>query len=175
MIDALLTTNQAATEDLLACNAIQHVPYKLGYGPTSEEVGHRLRGAWVPRASISTEGTFQTSDLTRPQETPDFVTLSAQRLSLVIPVKAELTQARSTLKELARLGERAGREHQLQQAMSWLSENRQKYAGHWIALQGTRLLATGMAAKEVYSKIKGEQPPPLVVKVETEELPFAGW
>jgi hypothetical protein len=38
----------------------------------------------------------------------------------------------------------------------WLEENREKYLGQWVALDGDRLLASGSTAKEVYSKAKAE-------------------
>lgn len=37
-----------------------------------------------------------------------------------------------------------------------LDENREKYSGQWVALNGNRLLASGPTAKEVYSKAKAE-------------------
>jgi len=62
-----------------------------------------------------------------------------------------------------------------QQAMDWLSVNRGNYAGQWIALQGNQLLATGTTAKEVFARVEQENPPALVLKIESESLPFAGW
>lgn len=57
----------------------------------------------------------------------------------------------------------------------WLAENRQRFAGHWIALQGRTLLASGDTAKEVFSRVAGQVPPPLVIRVDDETHPFAGW
>lgn len=84
-------------------------------------------------------------------------------------------QTRSTPRKIG-AAELEKRQHQFQQAIKWLSQNKQQYGGQWIALQGSRLLATGITEKEVYPQIqKGEQPPPLVIKIEQNELPFAGW
>jgi hypothetical protein len=41
-------------------------------------------------------------------------------------------------------------------SLRWLEENREKYLGQWVALDGDRLLASGSTAKEVYSKAKAE-------------------
>ena len=41
-------------------------------------------------------------------------------------------------------------------SLRWLHQNRQKYSGQWVALNGDRLMASGPTAKEVYSKAKAE-------------------
>lgn len=41
-------------------------------------------------------------------------------------------------------------------SLRWLHENREKYFGQWVALDGDRLIAHGPTAKEVYSKAKAE-------------------
>ena len=41
-------------------------------------------------------------------------------------------------------------------SLRWLDENREKYSGEWVALDGDRLIASGPTAKEVYSKAKAE-------------------
>jgi hypothetical protein len=41
-------------------------------------------------------------------------------------------------------------------SLRWLHENREKYAGLWVALDGDRLIASGPTAQEVYSKAKAE-------------------
>ena len=66
-------------------------------------------------------------------------------------------------------------DRQFEQEMRWLAENRDRLRGKWIALQGNDLLAVGVTAKEVFSKIADQNPPPLVIRVDEEELPFAGW
>ncbi len=59
--------------------------------------------------------------------------------------------------------------------LEWLASHREAYAGQWVALQGGRLLAAGPDAGDVFSKVRNVAPPPLVVRVEEEGLPFAGW
>src|SRR5215208_2434465 len=41
-------------------------------------------------------------------------------------------------------------------SLRWLHENREKYSGQWVALNGDRLIVSGPTAKEVYSKAKAE-------------------
>ena len=41
-------------------------------------------------------------------------------------------------------------------SLRWLNENREKYSGQWVALDGDRLIASGPTAQEVYSKAKAE-------------------
>ena len=62
-----------------------------------------------------------------------------------------------------------------QQEREWLAANRAQYAGSWIALEGDHLVAEGKSAPEVYSQIRGRRPVPLVVQVEADPRPFAGW
>ena len=47
-------------------------------------------------------------------------------------------------------------------SLQWLHENREKYSGQWVALDGNRLIASELTAKEVYSK----------AKLEGVEIPF---
>ena len=41
-------------------------------------------------------------------------------------------------------------------SLRWLHENREKFSGQWVALDGDRLIASGPTAREVYSKAKAE-------------------
>jgi hypothetical protein len=59
--------------------------------------------------------------------------------------------------------------------MQWLGEHREEFPGKWIALKGGHLLAVGATAREVFSKVADQSPPPLVIRVDEEVLPFAGW
>ncbi|MSV36411.1 MAG: hypothetical protein EXQ47_12575 [Bryobacterales bacterium] len=59
--------------------------------------------------------------------------------------------------------------------MKWLAENRDKYAGRWVALDGDHLLATGATSKDVFSKVACLSDPPLVIRIDRDDLPFAGW
>jgi hypothetical protein len=62
-----------------------------------------------------------------------------------------------------------------QEALVWLEAHRKDYRGQWLALEGTKLLASGKKASEVFEAVRALQPPPLIVNVEAEDLPFAGW
>ncbi len=63
----------------------------------------------------------------------------------------------------------------------WLTENREKYAGQWVALVGDNLLSHGTDAKAVYQEAHQKAAEfgdalPLVVLMEKEpDLPFGGW
>jgi len=58
---------------------------------------------------------------------------------------------------------------------AWLQENRQRFAGEWIALQGNRLLAHSHIAREVFDVARTMRPRPLVMQIEQADVPFAGW
>ena len=63
-------------------------------------------------------------------------------------------------------------------SLRWLHENREKYSGQWVALNGDRLIASGPTAKEVYSKAKAEgvQIPFVELVTGAEPVPStAGW
>jgi hypothetical protein len=61
-------------------------------------------------------------------------------------------------------------------SLQWLDENREKYSGQWVALDGDRLIARGPTAIEVYSKAKkeGVETPFVELVTETEPSPFTG-
>lgn len=59
--------------------------------------------------------------------------------------------------------------------LRWLAANREAFAGQWVALQEGRLLASASDAHEVFHKVKYISPPPVVIRVDAESLPFAGW
>jgi len=68
---------------------------------------------------------------------------------------------------------RAGRS---EKSLRWLNENRQKYLGQWVALDGDRLIASGPTAQEVYAKSKAEgvKIPFVELISEEEPAPFSG-
>ena len=59
----------------------------------------------------------------------------------------------------------------------WLRRHESEYAGAWVALEGSRLVAQGSSALEVLGAAKAEGcEQPLVVHIPSEpELPFGGW
>ena len=61
-------------------------------------------------------------------------------------------------------------------SLTWLRDNREKYSGQWVALDGDRLIASGPTAKEVYSKAKAEgvEIPFVELVTERESAPFTG-
>lgn len=64
------------------------------------------------------------------------------------------------------------------QTEKWLSENREKYMGQWVALEGDRLIAHGTDALAVHAEAKaaGIEVPFLEHIVEDDDKPFfAGW
>jgi hypothetical protein len=63
-------------------------------------------------------------------------------------------------------------------SLRWLHENREKYSGQWVALDGDRLMASGPTAKEVYSKAKAEGVEIPFVELVTDPAPVpstGGW
>ena len=61
-------------------------------------------------------------------------------------------------------------------SLRWLHENREKYSGQWVALDGDHLIASGTTAKEVYSKAKAEgvEIPFVELVTQQEPEPFTG-
>ena len=63
-------------------------------------------------------------------------------------------------------------------SLRWLYENREKYSGQWVAIDGDRLIASGPTAKEVYSKAKAEGVEVPFVELVTDPGPVrstGGW
>ena len=63
-------------------------------------------------------------------------------------------------------------------SLRWLHENREKYSGQWVALDGDRLIASGPTPKEVYSKAKAEGVEIPFVELVTDPEPVrstGGW
>jgi len=61
-------------------------------------------------------------------------------------------------------------------SLKWLHDNREKYSGQWVALDGDRLIASGSTAKEVYSKARAEgvEIPFVELVSERDSGPFTG-
>lgn len=86
-----------------------------------------------------------------------------------------LSEGKRAMQVLERSRARAAEIRRFRDSTNWLSQNRSDYRGRWIALDGANLLAVHTSAKEVFAKIGGLIPPPLVIHVEEDETPFAGW
>ena len=82
---------------------------------------------------------------------------------------------RSTVENSPKALGRLQKSRQFVAEMTWLGENRHKYAGQWIALEGDRLLAAGTTAKDVFARVADMADPPLVIRIDDDELPFGGW
>ena len=76
---------------------------------------------------------------------------------------------------LAQLERRMQRDRESRQELRWLAENRHKFSGRWIALEGDQLLAVGNTSRQVFSQVADRPRPPLVIRIDDEDLPFAGW
>jgi hypothetical protein len=63
-----------------------------------------------------------------------------------------------------------------EKSLRWLRENRQKFLGQWVALEGDRLISSGRTASEVYAKAKADGVRvPFVELVTPDDLsPFSG-
>jgi len=59
----------------------------------------------------------------------------------------------------------------------WLHEHESEYRGHWVALEGTTLLAHGPSARQVLdaARLQGYDRPLLVHIPSEPPLPFGGW
>jgi len=59
----------------------------------------------------------------------------------------------------------------------WLRSHWREYAGRWVALDGSRLVADAAGAREVLEKARavGVSLPFLVHVTEPSKLPFGGW
>ena len=61
--------------------------------------------------------------------------------------------------------------------LDWLDQHHAEYAGAWVALDGSHLLAHGSSARQVLDAAKSEgYEQPLVVHIPSKPpLPFGGW
>jgi hypothetical protein len=90
-------------------------------------------------------------------------------------VDVHVSRVQAAMKFLEGLRQSATREREFRLEAEWLAENKRRYSGQWIALKGDQLLAVGATAKEVFLKVSDQSEPPLVIRVDEQDLPFAGW
>jgi hypothetical protein len=83
--------------------------------------------------------------------------------------------AQRVLEQLAALRRDRQMSQKAKDETEWVAENRARFNGRWIALSGRELLAVGESAREVFRATEHMVPPPLVIKIEEESLPFPGW
>ncbi len=64
-----------------------------------------------------------------------------------------------------------------QHSMQWIQENREKFDGQWVALDGGTLLAHGTDGKKVHAEAQAKGvKTPLMHRVSIKEAqPFGGW
>jgi hypothetical protein len=109
------------------------------------------------------EGQVATIELNRPPNEP------------LITVESHFLRAQNVLRHFARYEKRVDRDKKFSEEMNWLAANKRRFAGRWIALEGEHLLAVGNTSREVFSQLSANAAPPLVIRIDEEDLPFAGW
>lgn len=69
------------------------------------------------------------------------------------------------------------RQERFRLSMKWIQENREKYDGQWVALDGETLLAHGADGKKVHAEAQAKGvKTPLMHRVNIKETePFGGW
>lgn len=68
------------------------------------------------------------------------------------------------------------KEERTQSTQKWLAENRSRYAGEWIALDGDRLISHGRDGRKVLAEAKASGVKnPFFDSLIEDELPFGGW
>ena len=68
-------------------------------------------------------------------------------------------------------------EEERNRQLDWLKENREKYAGKYVALVGDKLVGEGKTIREAHEKAKenGFQNPFLTMIYSETDVPFGGW
>lgn len=66
---------------------------------------------------------------------------------------------------------------QFKKTQEWLAQNRERFMGQWVCLEGDQLIAHGIDALQVHAQAKaaGIKAPFLEHIVEDDEPFFAGW
>jgi hypothetical protein len=158
MADALLVADQHVNEGLLGS-----ISSKL-----FEEIADRFSAQKLQTYGPSGFIHFRESQTAS-------IELNKQRDETFLTVEAHLFRAQNALERLARYEQRARRDERFRQEMNWLAANKRRYAGRWIALEGEHLLAVANTSREVFSQLPANATPPLVIFLDEEDLPFAGW
>jgi hypothetical protein len=91
------------------------------------------------------------------------------------PVRRQPEDARRALEQISALHRTRQIERQAHEEAAWLAANRVRYAGRWVALVGGNLLAVGDSARDVFQATRQTTTTPLIIRVDEEALPFAGW
>jgi hypothetical protein len=105
----------------------------------------------------------------------DVQVVRASNQSETFSLEEHLACAQETLRHLAEMERHKALNHQFRRETAWLTANKHRYRGRWIAIEGDQLLAVGATSREVFSQLGTRTQPPLVVRIEEEDRPFAGW
>lgn len=130
------------------------------------------------RAPVSEKLGWTASNMIQSGEEQRQITFISSHRSLqsrALSMEVHIARMREAREQLFLQERRAEREARHREALRWISENRTNFAGRWVALRGSDLLAVGSNAKEVYQRVAGTNPPALIVRIETEDVPFGGW
>jgi len=85
------------------------------------------------------------------------------------------SDARHALEQISALRRTRETQRQVHEEAAWIAANRAQFAGRWVALVGGNLLAIGDSAREVFQATAQTVPTPLIIRLDQETLPFAGW
>lgn len=84
-------------------------------------------------------------------------------------------EARHALEQISALRKNRQMQLQVHEEAAWITANRIQFTGRWVALLGGTLLAVGDSAREVFQATARTVPTPLIIRVDQDALPFAGW
>jgi hypothetical protein len=80
-----------------------------------------------------------------------------------------------TLAILRKLRDQYAQESDSRLEAEWLAENRRNFPGEWIALHRNRLIAHSPIAARVFRAARDSGVNALVVQIEEDDAPLAGW
>lgn len=172
MMSTLSTQDQTPKQDYSLWEAAERGTAPSLYGYTSDRGGPLNESDLAAMPAFSNPQSVGLSDF--DQQSAGIERLIHNRRP-AMSIENHLCRAPEVLAALVRLQRRSERDHGYRAAQLWLSENRHKWVGQWIALQGSRLIASGKTGKEVYARVLAEEPPALVIKIEDDSVPFGGW
>jgi hypothetical protein len=174
MTDALLVSDQQISAEFLP----EASSNKISFSPQSLSQ-HKLAlpgpSSFSGNASFYGEQTLDGYGLVHHQRGRSIGSFASYPPNREATLDTLLWLAKAALETAAQITEAVRKTRQFQEELHWLTENRPRFLGKWIALQGEQLLAVGATAKEVFSKVADQKGPPLVIKITDDELPFAGW
>jgi hypothetical protein len=174
MTDALLVADQQIDGGFLAVGR----PFRIGFSPqncSQDILVVPAPSTFSGNNSFYGEQTLQGCGLLHQQSNRSAGSFGSRPRNSEGTLATQLLRAKAALDRASQIRERTRKKRHFQEELHWLNENRRKFLGQWIALEGEQLLAVGPTAKEVFSKVADQKTPPLVIKITDDELPFAGW